>query len=641
MGKAGKRKADETLDFFKVAGVSGISDSLIRTLLKRLKNDETTEKIQGGRSIERRFPELQNFIKEHDCGLTTVDLQLYLDKLCEIKPDFLQLWSSTVLATQKSQGSVQAFIYVDEVVPGNIIAPDNKRRSFCYYICWKDLVRFRSDLLWFPFAMIRHDNVEKCEGELVGVFSKVLKDLQPFLFSLIVGSDMIHTTRLFFIADEDGLKKSASHKGASGLRPCIKCKNCISKGNSVPGYFDISECNWSRFELATDAETMEMFAHLKHVCANASKKDFEEASKLSGWKWLPQLWAEDDELWSLLKVSDFCYDNLHNYFSCGTVPMEIGLFLEATLNKTALTLKDIENALKQCEWKQASSIGKRLSDSAVPALLYHKLWKKGCGDYKGDAGQSLSLLSLLTHFATTVLEDTADLQAEVQSLVALTQSVNCIMQGKQKTEDLLDLVHLQEEHLSLFCKAYSKEVVRPKHHYSFHTTEQVAAMGIQADCWPCERKNKVFKLSLAPQISRLGKFERSILLRWLESDLDKLRLMPLPRLALINPPTAQPFSNVTIASALRHEVGEFRSGDVLLFNKDQAYFMIGAACNDASGFSLILQTLQSLKAGPRLIWSTWRITDKYVTMPMESALQHTRTSWYSIDERSRTLLLLR
>ena len=149
MGKAGKRKADETLDFFKVAGVSGISDSLIRTLLKRLKNDETTEKIQGGRSIERRFPELQNFIKEHDCGLTTVDLQLYLDKLCEIKPDFLQLWSSTVLATQKSQGSVQAFIYVDEVVPGNIIVPDNKRRSFCYYILLEGFstISFRSSLV--------------------------------------------------------------------------------------------------------------------------------------------------------------------------------------------------------------------------------------------------------------------------------------------------------------------------------------------------------------------------------------------------------------------------------------------------------------------------------------------------------------
>ena len=637
----GKRKADETLDFFKVAGVTGISDNLIRTVVKRLKNDDTTDKIQGGRSIKRRFPELQHFITEHDCGLTTVNLQLYLDKVVAINPDFLKLWDSTVLATQKSHGSVQAFIYVDEVVPGNIIAPDNKRRSFCYYICWKDLVNFRSDLLWFPFAMIRHDNVEKCEGDLVGVFTLVLKDLQPFLCSLIVGSNLIQTTRLFFIADEDGLKKSASHKGASGLRPCIKCKNCISKGNSVPGYFDISESNWSSFELATDIETKEMFAHLKHVCANASKKDFEEASKLSGWKWLPQLWAEDDELWSLLKVSDFCYDNLHNYFSCGTVPMEIGLFLEATLNKTELTVKDIENALKQCEWKKASSIGGQLSDSAVPALLYHKLWKKGCGDYKGDAGQSLSLLSLLAHFATTVLEHTADLQEEIQSLVALTQAVNCIMQGKQKTEDLFDLVHLQQEHLSLFCRAYSKDIVRPKHHYSFHTTEQVATMGIQADCWPCERKNKAFKLSLAPQIMRLDKFERSILLRWLECDLDKLKMMPLPKVALINPPTAQPFSNATIASGLRHEVGEFRSGNVLLFNAEQAYFMIGAACHGTSGFCLLLQTLESLKAGPRLIWSTWKITEKYVNMPVESALQHIRTSWYSIDEPNRTLLLLR
>ncbi len=640
----GKRKAEETVDFFKVAGVSGLSDSLIRTVLKRLKDEETTEKIKGGTSVKRRFPELQHFLKEHPCGLTTVNLQLYLNKLVDIKPDFLKLWNSTVVATQRSQGSVEACVYVDEVVPGNFILPDNRRRSFCYYICWKDLVRFRSDLLWFPFAMIRHDLVENYPGGLVGVFTKVLQDLQPFLFSLILDSNMVRTTRLFFIADEDGLKKSASHKGASGLRPCIKCRNCISKGNSVPGYFDIAECNWSSFQLSTNSEIKEMFTHLKHVCATASKKDFEEASKLSGWKWLPELWAEDEELWSLLKVSDFCYDNLHNYFSCGTVPMEIGLFLEATMNKTELKLKDIENTFKKCAWKHASTLTARFAEAGVPALLYHKLWKKGCGDYKGDAGQSLTLLPLLAHFAATALDEIADLQNEIKSLVALTQVVNCIMQLKQNTEHVEELVHLQEDHLSLFCKAYSHELVRPKHHYSFHTTEQVATMGMQADCWPCERKNKTFKLSLAPfiqRLQRLQRFERSIMLRWLESDLDKLKMMALPQVALINPPAVQPFSNVTIASGMRHDMGEFRSGNVLLFNEDEAYFMIGAASSATAGHMLILQTLETLKAGPRLMWSTWRITDKYVTMKVESALQHIRTSWYSVDESKRTLVLLR
>ena len=117
--------------------------------------------------------------------------------------------------------------------------------------------------------------------------------------------------------------------------------------------------------------------------------------------------------------------------------------------------------------------------------------------------------------------------------------------------------------------------------------------------------------------------------------------MALPEVALINPPRAQPFSNATIASGLRHEVGEFRSGNVLLFKKEKAYFVIGAACQGESGHTLILQTLDYLKAGPRLIWSKWKITDTYVTMDVESALQHIRTSWYSIDESNQTLLLLR
>ena len=637
MGKRKRRVEKE--EFFKVSGIPGVSDSVIRKVLDRLHNERDADNQQciPGCHVKTRFPELQHFVKEHDCGLATLDLQKYIDKAFEVRPEFLELFLSTVLATQQRTGAVQAVVYCDEAVPGNILAPDNRRRSYCFYFCWLDICKYRNDTFWIPFGLVRADNVNACAGGLPAIFSIVLEELTLTLATLVIDKVLLNTDKFYFLADEDALKKCGSHKGASGLRPCIKCANCISKGNEVAAYYSISETCWNNFRAATDCEVQDVLKYLQNLHDNAGQGVFEEAQTLSGWKYVPQMWALKNPLWAVLRPSDFVYDMMHSYFSNGIVGQELGLFLEAALTKTPLTRQDLEQAIVACNWKAASSL---LRGVCVKRLLHSKLFKAGV-DYKGDAGQTLSLLPLMAYVATTSLIGFDALKKNVDSLVALNVVVMCILTSKQTADSAVQLIPLQETHLVCFQEAYGPSSTRPKHHYSFHAMEQVLSQGLLLDTFPTERKHKLFKNALAEQIKRLHRFERSVLLRWVEADLDRSGMM-LPQKALLQPLRQQPFSNVEISRGLQHDLGKFENGDVLLFGESITAFLFLAGCRcETSGFSLVLQALEHMESGPHFSWSKWKVTQHFTTMPLDAAVNHVRTSWYSVDAAEQTLLLLR
>ena len=72
---------------------------------------------------------------------------------------------------------------MDEVTPGNVIAPDNRRKSYLVYFAWLPLSLLRRDLLWLPVSVARHDSLQKLSGGLPRFFNHCLQRLQPTAFS--------------------------------------------------------------------------------------------------------------------------------------------------------------------------------------------------------------------------------------------------------------------------------------------------------------------------------------------------------------------------------------------------------------------------------------------------------------------------
>jgi hypothetical protein len=204
-------------------------------------------------------------------------------------------------------------------------------------------------------------------------------------------------------------------------------------------------------------------------------------------------------------------------------------------------------------------------------LFHHKLLRKD-SDYKGDAVQTLEILPLLAFFASQELQYCQELAPNIQSLVALWHVTTHILNAKQNIDAIHGLQRLQEIHLEYFVQAYSEEKVRPKHHFAGHIEQQALEKGVLLDCFPGERKNKTFKNVLCPNISRLQGFEKAVLLRWLEYDLQSLETFTDNVLLLAQ---FESIGNVRVGKGLRCYWGEIKAGHILLLNETTAVEVLG------------------------------------------------------------------
>lgn len=419
---------------------------------------------------------------------------------------------------------VDGIVYIDECVPGNILAPDNKRKSYCIYFTFKRMAQLRSVHVWFPVGILRHSQTDKLPGGVAEFFTRTLRLLLPFLAGLMLGPEtMIVTKTLFLIADEAALKACSAAKGAAGVRPCLHCDAFSSARLDVAqlvGCATIACADFSAFTPLTDRDILDILDHLKHIRDTQTKTALEEGQKLLGWSYNDSVCFLDQDLKQYIQPSRFHYDAMHCYWSNGQVNCELGLFFTAATKVAGLKREQLTMFFFSSQWNRTNSSGLssagNLSDLVSPKLL------KLDADYKGSASQCLEVLPLLAFFALEVLQGVENLKPHIRSLCALWEVAAHILNAKQRIDAVHGLQQLQQEHLKLFIECYTRDCVRPKHHLASHIEQQALDAGILLDCFPGERKNNTFKHILAPRISRLDGFEKSILLRWLEFDADKL-----------------------------------------------------------------------------------------------------------------------
>ena len=456
--------------------------------------------------------------------MSVTNMQKYIDGLQTKQPKYLYFLKRVMAMEQCARpDGVDGIVYIDECVPGSILAPDNLRKSYCIYFAYRNMAMFRSIYVWWPLAVMRHTETDKLRGGACEFFTRALRACLPFFAGLVLDDEtMIVTKTLFLIADEAALKVCSSAKGSSGLRPCLRC-DAFSKDNAdvaaMLGKYSITHSDFSAFTETSDQEIKEIFQHLETLRTRNTKAALNEAQKLLGWVLNDSVCFLDEELAAYLQPSRFHYDAMHCYWSNGQVNCELGLFFAAATEHGTLTRKQLQDFLS-LRWKRTLASGIQI-DGPLAALVSSKLLKAEC-DYKGSASQCLELLPLVACFAVTEMQRIASMEAHVQSLQALWKVTSHILQAKNSLDDIHGLQALQKDHLMKFCSCYGPTRIRPKHHFASHIEKQALEAGILLDCFPGERKNNTFKNRLAPLIDRLQGFERSILLRWLEHDAEGL-----------------------------------------------------------------------------------------------------------------------
>ena len=102
------------------------------------------------------------------------------------QPQYAQLVERVLVEeqSQKPEG-IDACIYVDEYVPGNILAPDNRRKSYCIYFTFLTLARYRSIQIWWPVAVLRHSQIDLLPGGAPEFLTRTIRMLKPAMTGLV------------------------------------------------------------------------------------------------------------------------------------------------------------------------------------------------------------------------------------------------------------------------------------------------------------------------------------------------------------------------------------------------------------------------------------------------------------------------
>ena len=198
-------------------------------------------------------------------------------------------------------GPLGAVVYLDEVTPGNVLRPDNRRRFWAIYLGIREFPprALYREQFWLPLAVLRTNMAHEVRGGISYCFRALLNSvlLAPCNMAAIgVAVDLGSGPRLVrlqvkhILADEAALKAVWCSKGAAGVRPCMLCRNVVAlRSNLVEGQdylVDVACSDSSKFHESSDADIWEAWDRLAAEHGRMTKGAFASLEKASGFSYL-------------------------------------------------------------------------------------------------------------------------------------------------------------------------------------------------------------------------------------------------------------------------------------------------------------------------------------------------------------------
>jgi hypothetical protein len=423
---------------------------------------------------------------------------------------------------KSSDHSLTLVMYHDQAVPGNVLQPNMERKSTLVYCSFLELNHWLCKTYsWMTIAVMTDATVGKIADGMTAFVRHLMKLFQSTVLKygicFIADGRTWHARvkDIAFIADEAALKSTWSNKGASGLRPCLRCQNVLRTDKPIPPPFvHISSADYTSFQIMTDEDVFKLADNLESMKANnVSVALFQHTQKVSGLSYAPAGLLWDKEVRCILPPSKANFDPMHVYFSGGIFGSETLALFSAVdaLHKS----KQIQVSSRDFETFAGSDWETPVSGSTFHTCRsLRQKWARLVLKDKGSASQALTMWPLLECFVRSTLSSIQALEAEVKSYLALCAVVRSVRRLSKQIglDEEQRLLELQKIHMQLFISAYGRLQVRPKHHYQFHLGQQAIRWRQLLDCWCTERKHRDFK-KLATMLAGNQRFEVDALVK--------------------------------------------------------------------------------------------------------------------------------
>jgi len=493
----------------------------------------------------------------------------------------------------------------DEVTPGAVLRPFNKRKFVGFYMSFLQLgfAALRHEICWFPLAILRTCILDTVEGHLscaVGALLRAifLRDGSNFLQGIVLdldsGPTMLFARFQAHLGDEAGLSKALVCKGAAGFRPCFKCGNVLKKQSEVAGggsgLVEIDCLDDSLFVHNTDEEVWRQFDAIVAAKGVVTKGELETMQKAAGLTAVANGVLSDPELRGIFKpVSSHTYDWMHTWLSNGVVSAEVYNFLNAV---KAAGIADVYSKLEAyCQAAWCSPVQHRELSRNIHVMFCKARENASKDHWRSTASELLTGLPLLRHFAEQIVAiHIPAVRANLDSLCLCCRVVDLLQDTKGGTINVPLLRRAIVEHLRKHASVYGSEAWVPKLHFALHVPQQVQRDQGLLDCFVVERSHLLPKL-IATEIKNPVIFEKSAIARILLTRLEDLeKFCELPGLlgndAAISPELSEALGADTVLAAGGHFDGiQVYRDDVLLV--DGYTFQLSAVCKSGDRFFLL------------------------------------------------------
>lgn len=538
--KRRKLKADESLleQYRSVRQIGSLTASECRQVVQLVRDDD-----RGGGTAKRpsvnhpkAFPCLRELsLREVETGSALTAWSMSLPALVQAKVDACPLYRLLMQrALHRNNNHLNLIFYQDEVSGGNILSPNQSRKSNLTYCMWLEFEVLFVEDLWLTMGVMRSREIANVEGGMAALTRAMLLQIRSETengFVVDLGSlgepVLCFIDSVILLMDHEAIRACTGTKGAAGLKPCIKCLNLLSlnKADAVKDHYDISCSDMEKFWPASNGSVEAARDRLMEETGKSRKQELE---KLLGWNahmlLAGPLTAAALNRWVSVKKVHF--DTMHAYFSNGICGQELGCWWRHVRTHAAVTLSQLAQYAALWERCPNSPAAKQVSPQN---FFEEKLWRDD-RDFRGECAATALVLILCLGFSEEILADIASVQAAIRSLKALYNVICVLAEAKRNPTASRGLLTKQQMHMQYFAEAYSSQSMRPKFHYALHTTSQIEKFGRHVDCFPCERKNKGYKARAASNWSNSPLFSKGVLLELVTQDLNNS--LPMEKMSL-------------------------------------------------------------------------------------------------------------
>ena len=424
------------------------------------------------------------------------------------------------------------------------------------------------------------------------------------------------------IADLDGLRSSLCLKGSAGIKPCLRCLNCVKKDSGLDPmhYPDITNPSFAQFRQIQNKDIWNLADALqKMVDDGESKAKIQKFEKAAGLVFFGDGLFYQPRIRERMPPTHVCVDGMHCYYSNGCASWEIALCLDAVTKASHWTLRFLRDAVVQSAWTGPKG-SKHIYASYLKGLFSEKNVTEVV--YKGQAAQCESLVPLLRYYFAEGNLKEEHLQPHLKSFEDLAMCCAQLRALRYQwseivPQDVDSLLAVQERHQKSFLECYSAECIKPKHHQRFHLGQSFVQMNIALRCEQHESKHRCYKHGLAERLKSTARcgFQKSLLPRLLSGQAARVQELGVQPVRLIGPfKAACPElcnllgdSNMKIAKGVRYYHSSVSKTDILYFADGSAAVVQNICTNDVEHFFLLQKLHRVRSCG----WGTvWQATEK-------------------------------